>query len=55
LHADIAGRAGPVLNDKLLSQMIRQVLADDARDDVVGAARRKGDDPVHRPRRIHFR
>ena len=26
LHADIAGRAGPVLNDKLLSQMIRQVL-----------------------------
>src|SRR5262245_14545457 len=31
LHADIAGRAGPVLNDKLLSQMIRQVLADDAR------------------------
>jgi hypothetical protein len=23
LHADISGRAGPVLNDKLLSQMIR--------------------------------
>src|SRR5262245_54356234 len=52
LHADVAGRAGPVLNDKLLSQMIRQVLADDARHDVVGAARRKRDDPVHRARRI---
>src|SRR5262249_55612244 len=55
LHADIAGRAGPVLNDKLLSEMIRQVLADDARHDVVGAARRKRDDPVHRPRRIGLR
>src|SRR6516225_2734545 len=55
LHADIAGRAGPVLNDKLLSQMIRQVVADDARDDVVGAAGRKRDDPAHRPRRIGLR
>src|SRR5262244_201729 len=55
LHADTAGRAGPVLNDKLLSQMIRQVVADDARDDVVGAAGRKRDDPAHRPRRIGLR
>jgi hypothetical protein len=28
---------------------------DDARDDVVGAARRKRDDPVHRPRRVGLR
>ena len=55
LHADIAGRAGSVLNDKLLSQVIRQVLADDARHDVVGTARRKRDDPVHRARRIGLR
>jgi hypothetical protein len=55
LHADIAARAGPVLDDKLLPQMLRKILADDTRDDVVGAARRKRDDPVHRPRRIDFR
>ena len=55
MHADIAGCAGPVLNDKLLSQMIRQVVADDARHDVVGAAGRKRDDPAHRPRRIGLR
>src|SRR5262249_41363683 len=55
LHADIAARAGPVLDDELLPQMIRQILADNARDDVVGAARRKRDDPVYRPRRISFR
>src|SRR5262249_41722498 len=35
--------------------MIRQVLADDACDDVVGAARCKRDDEVHRPRRICLR
>jgi hypothetical protein len=41
LHAYIAARPGPVLDDELLPQMIRQILADNARDDVVGAARRK--------------
>src|SRR5262245_19602439 len=35
--------------------MIRKILADDARDDVVGAPRRKRDDPVYRPRRIGLR
>src|SRR5262245_35057182 len=55
LNSEIAGRAGWVLNDKLLSKMIRQVLADDARHEVVAAARRKRDDPVHRPRRIGLR
>ena len=54
-HADIAAGAGPVLDDELLPQVIRQVLADDARDDVVGAARRERDDPAHRPRRIGLR
>src|SRR6266568_5471261 len=36
LHADIAARTDPVLDDELLAQMIRQILADDARNDVVG-------------------
>src|SRR5439155_1696825 len=52
LHADIAARTDPVLDDELLAQMIRQILADDARNDVVGAARRKANNPVHWPRRI---
>src|SRR5260370_17226087 len=55
LHADIAARTDPVLDDELLAQMIRQILADDARNDVVGAARRKANNPVHRPCRIGLR
>src|SRR5262245_34214752 len=35
--------------------MIRQILADDARDDVFGAARRKRNDPVYRPQWIGLR
>jgi hypothetical protein len=55
LHADIAGRAGAVLDNNLLPKMIRQVMTDDACNDVVGPARRKRDDEVHRPRRIGLR
>src|SRR5271166_2617623 len=52
LHSDIAARNDPVLNNELLPQVIRQKLADNARDDVVGAAGRKTYDPAHWPRRI---
>src|SRR3954471_5358725 len=47
--ADIVAAAGSVLDDELLAHSLRQVLADDARQDVGAAARRVGDDPAHRP------
>ena len=51
-RADIAAGAGLVLDDELLPQPLREPRADQPRDDVVGAARRKADHPAHRPRRI---
>src|SRR5262245_66648467 len=55
LHADIAARPGPVPDDGLEPQMILQILADNERDDVVGAARRTRDDALDRPRWVCLR
>ena len=52
LHADIAAGADVVLDDELLAELFRQVLAEDARDGVVGAAGGERNDEAHRPRRI---
>jgi hypothetical protein len=52
LHADIAAGADVVLDDELLAELFRQVLAEDARDGVVGAAGGERHDEAHRPRRI---
>src|SRR5262249_6007325 len=55
LHADIATRAGPVLDDDWLPERTGQMWADEAREVVVGPPRRKRDDPVYRPRWIGLR
>ena len=52
MHADVAAGAGPVLDDELLVEMLRQILAEQARDDVVGTAGREADDEVDRLGRI---
>src|SRR5262249_47365889 len=55
LGADIAAGTGAVLDDEGLPKPIRQPLPDQAGVDVVGAAGRKADDDVYRPRRIALR
>ena len=52
LHADIAAGADVVLDDELLVELFRQILAEDARDGVVGPAGGERNDETHRPRRI---
>ena len=52
---DVAARAGPVLDNDRLVELLRQPLADQARNDVEVAARRKADQDTHRPRRIGLR
>jgi hypothetical protein len=49
---DIAGGAGPVLDDEWLSEPLGQPLADEAREDVVCAAGWKSVNQAHRPARI---
>jgi hypothetical protein len=49
---EIAARAGPVLNDELLSKTFRQPLTENTCNDVRCTACRKPDDDTHRPRRI---
>jgi hypothetical protein len=44
-----------VLDHELLAELFRQPLADQARQDVGGAARRIADQEPHRPRRIFQR
>ena len=44
----IGGSARPVLDDKLLTQPLRQPLSDQARDDVLPAAWWEADDDAHR-------
>jgi len=55
LSRDIAAGARPVLNDELLTELLREPLTYYARDDVNRLARGKSDDDAHRPRRIGFR
>jgi hypothetical protein len=49
---DVAGGAGPGLDDELLVQPFRHEIRDQACDDVGGAAGRLADDHAHRARRI---
>jgi hypothetical protein len=51
LHADVAVGAGLVLDDNLLTQAARQMLADQARTHVGRAAGRKRHDEAKRPAR----
>src|SRR5262249_24856150 len=55
LSSDIAAGARPVLNDELLTELLRQPLTYYARDDVNRLARGKSDDDARRPRRISLR
>jgi hypothetical protein len=48
----IAARAGPVLDNDWLVELVRQPLTDQARNDVKSTAGRKADDDAYRPRRI---
>ncbi len=52
LGGDVAGGAGPVLDDHRLTQPPGQPLPHQAPEDVVGAAGRKADDEVDRTSRI---
>ena len=49
---EIIAGARLVLDDELLAHMLRQILSDQARDDVGRAARRIADQPAHRVVRI---
>ena len=55
LGGDIAGGAGPVVDEELLTQTVREPLSDQARNDVDLAAGRKPDDNAYRPLRIGLR
>src|SRR5438132_7000461 len=55
LSSDIAAGARPVLNDELLTELLREPLTYYARDDVNRLARGKSNDDAHRPRRIGLR
>src|SRR6516164_3469336 len=55
LGGDIAGRARPILDDKLLTETLRQPLSYQARHDVGSTTGGKSDDDVHWPRRIGLR
>src|SRR6185295_404935 len=48
LHADVAAGADAVLDDELLAEMLRQILAEQAAGDVIRAASGKADDEVDR-------
>ena len=52
LGADIAGAAGPVIDDELLAEMLRQRIRQQPRGDVGSDAGRIGHDDAHRPRRV---
>jgi hypothetical protein len=55
LGADIAAATRPVVDNKLLSEPLRQPLSDQARRDVGRAGRGEWHDQTHRPRRIGLR
>ena len=50
--SQIAARAGPVLDNDWLVELVRQPLTDQARNDVKSTAGRKADEDAQRPRRI---
>ena len=50
LERDVAVRAGPVLDHEALAERLGELLRDDARDDVGGAARAVGHEDPHRLR-----
>src|SRR5262245_24342672 len=52
---DIAGSTRPVIDEKLLTQTVRQPLSDQARDYVDLTASSKANDDAHRPRWIDLR
>jgi len=49
LGADVAARAGAILDDELLAEAVRQPLTHQARLDVGSPAGGKADDDAHRP------
>ncbi len=55
LSCDIAAGTGPVVDDELLAEPLREPLSDDACDDVDRLAGGKSDDHAHRPRRVALR
>ena len=55
LGRDVAGGAGPHLDDELLPKALPGKLPDEARGDVRRRTRRLPDDDAHRPRRIALR
>src|SRR5262249_116815 len=55
LGGDIASRARPILDDKLLTETLRQPLSYQARHDVGGTTGGKSDNDAHRPGRIALR
>src|SRR5262249_41672886 len=52
LGADIAARAGSILDDERLTEPLRQPLTHQTRDDVARTGRSERHDDAHRPRRI---
>jgi hypothetical protein len=52
---DVAARAGPVLDDELLAEPLRQPLRNEARRNIWCNTRRKTDQDADRPRRIGIR
>ena len=52
---DIAGGAWAIFNDELLTQPLRQPLAHQAREDVIGTSGREAHNYAHRPRWIGLR
>src|SRR3954451_22007415 len=55
LGADIAARAWTVLDEELLTEVLREPLGNQTPGDVICAASRNGNDNTHRPRRIGLR
>src|SRR5262249_40513090 len=55
LGGDVAGSAGPILDEDLLAKPLRQPLTQQAADHILRAAGGKTDDQAHRPRRIGLR
>ena len=55
IAADVAARAAAIINNNGLAPQFSQLLRDDARDNVVSAAGREGNDDAHRANRIVLR
>ena len=55
LGAGITARAGPILDEELLTEAFRQPLSRQARNNVGRATSWKANDNPHRPRRVRLR